>query len=453
MYDAVVELNDIDLPIWQSGDSSTCPAFALRGETGLVFGHEARDQARLHPLRINSRFMQQLSLVETPELKPHARHHADLAYRFLQFAHRGASAPERCVFVVPPSYTQDHMSVLLGVVKQCSFDAVGLLDQTVAVASQEAAQSNGVFCDLQLHQLVLGAYHVENNDVVRGATQSVDQFGLQPLYERWVRLIAQAFVKQCRFDPLHDAAIEQQLWLQLPAILQEQANDEMFKFSLLNKYLIEIPRSVMLGPVTELFAQLQQRLVSFDGDNAELLCSARLASLPGFLTLDSRLKSVAPDSVAKAVSNFQSKICSNTANLPFVCRLPMGTPNNAANIAPTAAVNPDPSSSSNVVRSETFAIDYSITHFVLDGVAHPLKENPLLLNGLGAAIVWSHREGSVATAMVSLEEGRWSVKRLDNAELWLNGEILLTECEAVQKGDRLSLAEDGAELSFIRLLA
>ena len=449
MYDAVVELNDIDLPIWQGGDSFTCPAFALRGEKGLVFGHEARDQARLHPLKINSRFMQQLSLVETPELKPHARHHADLAYRFLQFAHLSASAPERCVFVVPPSYTQDHMSVLLGVVKQCSFDAVGLLDQTVAVASQQAAQNNGVFCDLQLHQLVLGAYHVENNEVVRGATQSVDQFGLQSLYERWIRLIAQAFVKQCRFDPLHDAAIEQQLWLQLPVILQEQANDEMFKFSLLNKYLIEIPRAVMLGPVTELFAQLQQRLVSFDGDNAELLCSERLAKLPGFLRLDNRLKRVAPDAVAKAVSSFESKICSNTASLPFVCRLPRGAPVSAATVADIPGLSPG----FEAEHPQAQTVENSITHFVLDGVAHPLKEAPLLVNGLGAAIVWSHREGSVATAMVSLEEGGWSVKRLDNAELWFNGEKLLTECRAVRKGDRLSLAEDGAELSFIKLLA
>lgn len=443
MYDAVVEVNDVNLPIWQNGERYNCPAFALLDSNGLQFGASARDQARMYPLRINNRFIQQLSLVETPELKPHARHHADLCYRFIQFAHQQAQQPERCVFVIPASYTQENMSVLLGVVKQCQFDAVGLVDQTVAVASQCAEKTAGVYCDLQLHQLVLGAYHIVDGEVTRGASQTVEQFGQLALYERWIRILAQAFITQCRFDPLHDASTEQLLWEQLPTILSSQPQNDLYNVSLFNKHLVEIPSATMMQPVEALFNQLQKRVTSLETEVGELLCSDRLALLPGLMGKDSRMRAVDSNAIASAINECQTLICSNTSNLPFISALPASGYQQASGdvIAPAGAKQAQTATPPTAI----------ISHFLVDGTAYPLRKRSLYLNSLGEAIVWSQREGSVAVAIATEADGKWRLQGVGQTKVWHNNTVLTGDAISLSKGDRIKFSEQGAELCFIQL--
>ncbi len=437
MYDAVVEINDIDLPIWVADRVSQTPAYALLQDGGLVFGTMAQAQARLHPLLINSRFIQQLSLVETPELHPYARHHADLAYRFLQYAHADAGSPDRCVFVVPPSYTAEHMSVLLGVVKPCDFDAVGLVDQAVAAAST-VATGNGVFCDLHLHQLVLGAFMIEDGQVVRTESQSIERLGLLSLHEKWVRIIAEAFIQQCRYNPLHDAAVEQQLWSEFPASIAQQQEADLFEFQLLNKHQVKIHRADLLAPVVALQTQLLERVARLKRPVEQILLSHRLAGLPGLTLNDSRLLTLSANQVTQAIAVQQQRICSNTETLPFITRLPL-----LEQGAVTGQRGPG------VVPSAKSAGLRKGSHFLLDNTAHDLAAGPIYLNCLGSAIVWSRNSGAAAVAVLRTAETGWELARLDNHPAWVNGEALAEVSCRLSRGDYVQLAEEGAELRLI----
>lgn len=444
MYDAAIEINDIEFSIWQGDQRTSVPAYALLESGGLLFGEQAKQRARLQPLQINNRFVQQLTMVETPELNPYARHHADLAYRFLQSTHQQTKGVERCVFIIPPNYDEQHMAVLLGVAKQCNFDAVGLLDQTVAVASNSANSSPGVFCDLQLHQMVVGGFDIDGDHVQRTTTVSLDGFGLLDLHERWVRIIADAFIQQCRFDPLHDAAIEQQLWDLLPEKLQNNASDTLFQFDLLNKHHAKIERDLMLAPVKEFFQQMVSRLNSF-GVVEQILCSDRLVRLPGFAEMDSRIQSVAPQSAAEALMKFQQKVCTNTATLPFITRLPLSAKGNPS--FATAGVLPEQA------LAETARSSGQANHFMIDDAAWPINKGTIYLDTLGDAIVWTQQAGSVAVAELRVnDENQLTFVPINGNHYWLNASLRQDSNAILKKGDVIQLTESGAQLRLIEVV-
>ena len=68
------------------------------------------------------------------------------------------------------------------------------------------------------HHATLVSIDVEQ-DCVRSAVQVIDQSGLQRVIDASVDLIADAFLEQSRFDPLHEANAEQMLHERLPAWL------------------------------------------------------------------------------------------------------------------------------------------------------------------------------------------------------------------------------------------
>ncbi len=442
MYDAAIEINDIEFSIWQGAECTSIPAYALLESTGLLFGLEARQRARLQPLQINNRFVQQLTMVETPELNPYARHHADLAYRFLQFADQQTKGVERVVFIVPPNYDEQHLAVLLGVARQCAFDAVGLLDQTVAVASTAAQLTAGVFCDLQLHQMVVGGFEFGDEHAQRTTTMSIDGFGLLDLHERWVRIIADAFIQQCRFDPLHDAAIEQQLWDLLPVKLHNNGSDTVFQFDLLNKHHAKVERELLLAPVKALFDQLESRLASF-GSVEQILCSHRLCGLPGFSDLDSRIQNVKQACAPESLQKNQQKVCTNTETLPFITRLPVSKSTGKASAA--AAVG-------SVRQAEIVHSNGQVSHFMIDNAAWPLAKGTVYLDSLGEAIVWSQQPGSVAIAELGFnEQDQLTIEPLNGNPYWLNGSVQEVASASLRKGDVIQLTENGAQLRLIEV--
>lgn len=439
MFDAIIELNDIDLPVSHAGNTHNVPAFALLQKDGLLFGEAAREQARLYPLKVNNRFLQQLSMVETPELHPYARHQADLAFRFLNFMHHEAGKPGRCVFVVPPNFTEEQLGVLLGVVAQCPFDAAGLVDQAVAAAAIHSRQSHGVFCDIQLHQLVLCEYRRDNDRIVRGDSRSNNQLGLLGLYDRWVHIVADAFVQQCRFDPLHDATVEQQLWSDLPRLLAANTDKDVIEYGLLNKHQVRIPRADLQMPVIEFHTALEQAILSLTPSAGEWLWSSRLASIPGLDRSDSRITTLDADVFLQPVKQGQDLICVDSANLPFITTLPA--------FGPLASSRPDLAGLAPVASA---GINTRPTHFVLDGSANPLGSENLYLNSMGDGVVWTRQPGSLASVQISADESGWRLESLSGDPVWHN-DVVLNEPVQLSKGDRVRLTSEGATVLFIDL--
>src|SRR5690606_1460662 len=131
-----------------------------------------------------------------------------------------AKQPAEVLLAVSGSMQHQQLALLLGIMQQCPFDAVGLVNCSVALGSLYSQGGRLFHLELQLHQAVISELLEQNNAVELQRTVPLPGCGLLQLQERLVELIAATFVRQTRFDPRRKAATEQHLYDALPAALR-----------------------------------------------------------------------------------------------------------------------------------------------------------------------------------------------------------------------------------------
>ena len=202
---ALLDLNDSNLQLWRAGEAVQSPGYALLDGKQYTFGSAARSAARLRPRDINTRYWWQLNTEGLqPALGP-ARHTADLVHAHLLDIHKQAGQPEEIIIAASGSMQRDQLALLLGIVEQCPFNAVGLVNRSVALASTVACSGNLYHLEIQLHQAVITELRQSDGHLKLHRTTPLPGCGLLQLQERLVEIIAAAFVRQTRFDPRRKA--------------------------------------------------------------------------------------------------------------------------------------------------------------------------------------------------------------------------------------------------------
>lgn len=205
-------LNDAGL-LFTDGERILCrePGFALLEDTGVTTGRAAWASASLNPRRIQNRYWSDLSI--TPMADSRFRHltAADLVSRQLeQLWKRVANPGDRLVLAVPAYMSNDNLGLLLGIAMDLDIPVVAMVDAAVAATRRQYAHGVPVHIDLSLHTAMLTRLGQESQaQYERSAV--VDECGMLDLYAIWLRVIAETFVQQSRFDPLHTAETEQAL--------------------------------------------------------------------------------------------------------------------------------------------------------------------------------------------------------------------------------------------------
>jgi hypothetical protein len=115
---------------------------------------------------------------------------------------------------------RDQLALLLGIVQQCPFDAVGLVHRSVALGSLYGGAGRLFHLEVQLHQALLTELAESAGQVELRRSLPLPGCGLLQLQERLVEVIASGFIRQTRFDPRRKAATEQQLYDALPDTLR-----------------------------------------------------------------------------------------------------------------------------------------------------------------------------------------------------------------------------------------
>ncbi len=346
MSTAIIELNDSEIRLG-TGDNIVLrqPGYAVLADTGITTGKQAYAMARSNPRQTYHRYWSQLnqdSLLVPSRL---ARHHADLAYAQLLAIHEQAGKPEEVVFAVPGNYSREQLALLLGIVEACPFTAVGLVDTATACVAAIAEQGIYNHVDIHLHYALVSTLEVTDH-VSRTSVKVINDTGLADIHDICVASFADAFIDQSRFDPLHHAQTEQELYNLIPGALRTlRAGGELtleinFKN---NRYQARIFSEPLLEKLKAHYENIYRELT---GTSVPLI-SDRLHGLPGFSGQLGNAIALDEQAVFQGCNTNLMNLRTAGTSLSFITRLPasksptvnsgMGTSHQIDRMAPVAA--------------------------------------------------------------------------------------------------------------------
>ncbi|MEZ5560789.1 MAG: hypothetical protein R3E86_19865 [Pseudomonadales bacterium] len=217
----VLELNDAALTLHRNADVVyRAPALAVLLEPDLVFGERARHLSRTHPRQTNQQYLSRLNADPLPFTVAQAHNHADLVY--LHLRELTPLIDEPVLIAVPGVVSPEQLGVLLGILEELGVEVCGFVDTAAAAVSavvgsateRAGAAADACFLDVLLQRAVVTRLNL-SEEIARASSQEIADCGLAKLLDAWINVIADRFISETRFDPLHAAATEQQLYDQV----------------------------------------------------------------------------------------------------------------------------------------------------------------------------------------------------------------------------------------------
>ncbi|OPX37184.1 MAG: hypothetical protein B1H12_05455 [Desulfobacteraceae bacterium 4484_190.2] len=272
------------------GADQESPGFALPGKDQLVVGREAEGKAHLNPLQFNNSFWDQLNTQPLKQPNNYARNHAEMAYAHLaRIWEKIREHGNELVIAVPGFLSRDQLGLILGIADELSISLKGMVALSVAAASKPCPDRMLLHIDIHLHRpeitFLEQGEHLTQKDSVIGEGR-----GLNHLYTEWVNAIAEEFVRTTRFDPLHQAAFEQELYSRLPVVIAalQQNPSVMFEIRADSKsYRVRLSRDLFVKKGEAVFKKIQQLIADMQerhgkpGQPMTFQLTHRMSRLPG----------------------------------------------------------------------------------------------------------------------------------------------------------------------------
>lgn len=474
----IVELNDTGLICHHRDGEILSPGYALLTKKGVTTGTEARARAWLHPQQSFNQYWHQLSMTPLSVTNSHARHHADLAYaqlqQLLQQLPQAASSTEvsrELIFSVPGNFSRQQLAILLGLAKACGHNATGLVDSALcAVAGSDKHRHTVntdtlVHLDIQLHGAVLTTLACESGpddslQIRRKTVSPLAGIGLKSFEDSWVQAIANRFIEEYRYDPLHTAEGEQMLRNQLPGWLPSlQTSGEItvdlptpsgeLQLNIEHGSLVEAGRPAL----DTLTRATVKALTGHTGASAPpetcLFISHRVAALPGIIQRLPEALTLPADGAIRACLAHRKIITHRNGQVPLITALPLKNidAHAARNLqSHSRAANPSPSSD---CKPEASHVLYQHRAYAIgDGLILGAHPDGLDIQPIGTQAVAAENNSSANLCLLRGEQG-----------LRLTAKDCSVTCDgnskALKSGDTLTI-DDGKEqtitLSLIEVL-
>jgi len=437
-----IEVVDAALVAVREGERvAASPGVALLAPGGLKVGEPAAAEQRLQPVLAADRFWSDLALDSFAGGGGSTLSHADLAHAHLAEVWRAvAAAGDEAVFALPGSMRLHQAGLLLGIARRIGIPVAGVVDSAIAACAGLAARADVLHLDVHLYQSVL--------TVMDGATtlrrrrvEIAPRAGLKAMYGAWAQLVSEAMVRRTRFDPLHQAATEQQLYERLPGWLGQLAAEESIDVAIdapggsfaatVRREQFTLASEAWYAQVAELvqagYRPERPTTLALGARVARLpALAARLAALPGIEVLE------LPESAAAAAA--------------ADCAADIG-PGEPAQLVTALARR---QAAAGAPRRAT---GRPATHVVLDGRAHAIDERPLVVGlgeGAGRRIALGGGGEGISRAHCTLvrERGRALVRDHSRYGTFVNGERVDGESE-LGAGDRLRVGSPGFVLELV----
>lgn len=271
------------------------PGFALLEDEQLTTGAAAYASARLHPRRIQNRYWSQLHAEPLADLRFHHLSPADIvSHQLEQMWQRSAQPGDRLAIAVPSYMATENLGLLLGIAMELEIPVVAMVDAAVAATRRHFEHAVPAHIDISLHSTMLTRL-MQDNQVQVDRSAVIQDSGLLALYDAWLKAIAEAFVQQSRFDPLHTAETEQQLQDRLPNWLVQASKARTVSMKVEYQGIgheAEVPSLELVAAASPVYQSIVSNLRAlFRAEEIPAVqLSDRAAQLPGLAdTLQSRV--------------------------------------------------------------------------------------------------------------------------------------------------------------------
>ena len=141
---AVLELNDQNLIIQtEDGTQHTEPGFAQLTANGIETGDSARAVAWQQPQHSYNQYWRQFNQLALPSKQRWARHHADIAFAQIKQLVAAVGSPEQLILSVPGSFSDEQLSLLLGLASAVPVEIVAVIDSALASSAEQDSDRPG----------------------------------------------------------------------------------------------------------------------------------------------------------------------------------------------------------------------------------------------------------------------------------------------------------------------
>ena len=188
----------------------------------------------------------------------------------------------------------EQLGLLLGIAMELDIPVVALVDAAGAATRRHYVNAVPVHVDLSLHCAALTRLGQDGQAQVE-RTSVAEDCGMLNLYDAWLKIIAEAFVQQSRFDPLHTAETEQVLqntilqWLAIAARAESVPMEVEYRGITHRAELESLQFVAAAGPVYQNVVS-NLRALYRAGELPALQLSDRAAAMPGLAdTLKARV--------------------------------------------------------------------------------------------------------------------------------------------------------------------
>jgi hypothetical protein len=446
-----IELSDRSLALARDGQVlSASPSAVFDGSGAEARGTDAWHALRRQPTSTSTRHTG--AVLSNAGAAPRA---ADLLNAELsrRLAAQAPAAGERAWIAAPVRVDPRGLGTVLGLARAMPLQVEGFVDAATAGVAALGLEKDAVVLELGLHHLAATAVESDGKQARRRRALVGDRGGLIELYDSWLKLISTAMVKRTRFDPLHVADTEQQLFDAVPGLISEAAATGSAIAAVDvggTRHEVSLSRDQLAESAQPVYREILRLLHALRpaGATVSLLVPQVVAGLPGLREsleqfVGCELIGVADGFAAAAASSLNLPQAAEGQSVRLLRRLP-------ARAQPAL----DSLLSRQSLGAQHLASDASpASHVLFEGRAHMLGDSPLIV---GRAPDASHS--------IELPEGLAGVSRRhctlvrNGAELLLvdhsqfgtfvNGERV-SERVRVHAGDRIRLGEPGVELSLI----
>ena len=289
-------LNDAGL-VFTDGERILCrePGFALLEDDGLLSGQQAWANASLKPRRIQNGYWANLSTEPLADARFRHLSAADLVSNQLETLWARVAQPGDQLALAVPGYMDNaSLGLLLGIAMELDIPVAAMVDAAVAATRREYVNAVPVHVDLGLHYAMLTRLS-QDGQAQYERSAVIDEAGMLDLYDIWLRMIAETFVQQSRFDPLHTAETEQALqdsilgWLATAASRDTVAMEVEYRGI---THRAEIESLEFVSAAAPVYQSIVSNLRALfrAGDTPALQLSDRAARMPGLAdTLTARV--------------------------------------------------------------------------------------------------------------------------------------------------------------------